>query len=93
MVKKSRGFRAKTRKKLRGKIRRSGITSFLQKFDVGENVVIFHNPSSHKGMPSPRLKGRVGKIVGRRGKGYILEILNGKKIKTIIVRAEHLRRL
>lgn len=92
MVKRSRGFRAKTRKKLRQKPGyRPLITKFLEEFKIGQKVVIVHEPSSHKGMPFPRFKGNVGKIIGKRGKSYLVEIKDGKKIKQVISRPEHLK--
>jgi large subunit ribosomal protein L21e len=90
MVKKSKGFRAGTRKKLEQKAR-PAITRFLQDFDIGQNVVITLEPSSHKGMPFPRFKGKMGKIVGKRGRSYVVKIKDGNKIKQIISRPEHLK--
>lgn len=90
MVKKSRGFRAKTRKKLRQKAKPS-ITKFLQEFEIGEKVIILQEPSSQKGMPHLRFKGKVGKVIDKRGKSYIVEIRDGNKVKKIISRPEHLR--
>jgi large subunit ribosomal protein L21e len=91
MVKKSRGFRARTRKKLRQKLRRKGITRFLEEFKKGQNVMIIIDPANHKGMPFPRFKGKIGKIIGKRGKSYIVEVKNRGKVKKIISRPEHLR--
>jgi len=91
MVKKSKGFRSRTRKKLTQKLVRPAITKFLQEFDVGQNVVITLEPSSHRGMPFPRFKGKCGKIVEKRGKSYIVEIIEGGKVKKIISRPEHLK--
>lgn len=93
MVKKSKGFRAKMRKKLRQKLVRPAITKFIQKFEVGEKVVIAPEPSSYRGMPFPRFKGYVGEIISSRGKSYIVKIINGRKEKKIIVAPEHLRRI
>ncbi|MEM5790633.1 MAG: 50S ribosomal protein L21e [Candidatus Aenigmatarchaeota archaeon] len=90
MVKKSRGFRSRTRKKLRQKAR-PVITKFLQDIKIGEKVIILQDPYSQKGMPHPRFKGKVGKIIERRGKSYIVEIIDGNKVKKIISRPEHLR--
>ena len=91
MVKKSRGFRAKTRKKLRQKTGyRPAITKFLKEFKKDQRVVILQEPSSHKGMPHPRFKGKMGKIIGRRGKSYIVEIIDENKVKKIISKPEHL---
>lgn len=92
MVKKSRGFRAKTRKKLRQKpAYRPAITKFLQKFEEGQRVVFLPEPSSSAGMPHPRFKGKIGRIIGFRGKSYIIETVDGNKVKRLIVRPEHLK--
>jgi len=92
MVKKSHGFRSRARKKLRKERSfRPAITRFLVEFRKGQNVVIDQDPSSQKGMPHPRFKRRVGKIMGSRGKGYIIEILDGNKMKRLISRPEHLK--
>lgn len=92
MTTKSRGFRQGTRKKLSKKpYERSPITIFLQNFEEGQNVVIFQEPSSHRGMPFPRFKGKSGVVVGKRGNSYIVRIADGNKVKTIISRPEHLK--
>jgi len=94
MVKKSRGFRSGTRKKLRQKpSKRPAITKYLRTFKRGAKVIIFPEPASQRGMPFPRYKGKVGIVVGSRGSSYLIEIVNGKKKKIIISRPEHLRRL
>ena len=83
--------RRKTRKKLKRSLRREGITRFIQKFEEGEKVVIYPEPSSHRGMPHPRFKGRVGIIKGMRGKSFIVEVKDGKKRKILVCRPEHLK--
>lgn len=93
MVKKSRGFRSRTRRKLRKKVRekRLRVTKYLQEFKEGDRVCIKIEPASHKGMPHPRYVGKIGIVKGRRGRAYIIEIRNGGKVKTIISRPEHLK--
>ena len=92
MTKKSRGFRAKTRFKIMQQPgRRPAITQYLQEFKVDQNVVILQEPASQKGMPHPRFKGAFGKIVGKRGKSYIVEILDGNMVKKLISKPEHLK--
>jgi len=91
MVRESSGFRSGTRKKLRQKLTRPTITKFLQEFKMGQRVVIALEPSSQKGMPFPRFKGRMGKIVEKRGKSYVVEILDGNKVKKLVSRPEHLK--
>jgi large subunit ribosomal protein L21e len=91
-MKKSRGFRSKTRQTLKQKpAYRPAITKFLQEFNIGQKVAIEQEPSSHSGMPHPRYKGRIGKIIGKRGKSYIVEITDGNKVKKLISRPEHLK--
>ena len=90
MVQKSKGPRKRTRKLLRVK-ERTPITKYLQKFEIGERVVIRPTPSSHKGMPFKRFVGKIGTIIEKRGKAYIVQIKNGEKEKKIIARPEHLR--
>lgn len=91
-MKKSRGLRSKTRQTLKQKpAYRPPITKFLQEFTIGQKVIIEQEPSSHKGMPHPRYKGRIGKIIGKRGKSYIVEIKDGNKVKKLISKPEHLK--
>jgi large subunit ribosomal protein L21e len=91
MVRASRGFRSGTRKKLRQKLTRPAITKFLQEFEIGQRVIIALEPSSHKGMPFPRFKGAMGKIIEKRGKSYVVELKDGNKVKKVISRPEHLK--
>jgi large subunit ribosomal protein L21e len=92
MTKKSRGFRAKTRRKLKQRPDvRPSIMKFLREFDLGQQVVLLPEPSSHRGMPHPRFKGKSGKIIDKRGKAYIVQFTDGNKIKKVIVRPEHLK--
>jgi large subunit ribosomal protein L21e len=92
MTRKSRGFRSKSRFKI---IQKPGyrppITRFLQEFKKNQSVVILQEPSSQKGMPHPRFKGVFGKVLEKRGKSYIVEILDGNKVKKVISRPEHLK--
>lgn len=92
MVRKSKGFRTRSRHKLTQPPKvRPAITKFLQEFQVGQRVALEMEPSSHKGMPYPKFKGSVGKVIARRGRSYIVEINVGDSRKTIISRPEHLK--
>jgi len=91
---KSKGYRRNTRKTLRKKIREHGISplsSFLQNYNVGDEVAIQIDPGVHKGMPYSRYQGRVGKISELRGRAYVVEIKTGRTIKKIIARPEHIK--
>ena len=62
----------------------------LHEYQPGNSVVIKIDPSVQKGMPHRRYHGKVGKIVGARGKSYIVSVTQGDAVKEIIVRPEHL---
>lgn len=91
MVQRSKGLRRRTRSKLKGKLRsKLRVTPYLQKFKKDDKVVISIDPSSQKGMPHPIFKGKIGKIVEKRGDSYLVELKIGNMRKTIISRPEHL---
>ena len=94
MVRRSRGIRSKTRQILRRKPREKGlspITRALQQFEKGDKVSIVIDPSIHKGMPHRRYQGKVGVVIGKRGRAYEISVTQGKAVKEIIVRPEHLK--
>lgn len=94
MVKASRGYRFGTRKKLKSEFRsKFKVTPFLQEFKPKDKVIINLDPSSQKGMPHHRFKGKVGVVTGRRGDSYLIELKVGNKTKKIISRPEHLKPL
>lgn len=96
MVKRSKGLRSKTRKKLRRNPRDRGlspITRSLQEFEVGERANIVIDPSIHKGQPHPRFHGLTGQIIGIQGGSYVINVKVGHKIKELIIRPEHLRKI
>ena len=72
---------------MRGKI---GISRLLYEYKLGEKVEIKLDPSIHRGMPHKRFHGRIGTIVNKRGRAYIVSVSQGKMLKEINVRPEHL---
>lgn len=93
-MRRSRGFKSKTRYKLKKDIRTSRtnpITKKIQIFDEKDLVHIIIDPSIHKGQPHPRFHGKTGKIAEKRGRAYIVEINDGDKAKKLIIRPEHLK--
>lgn len=90
------GFRRKTRNKLRKHFREKSkfnVNRLLQRFNIGERVLLKNEPSFHKGMFFPRFQGLTGIIKGNRGKCYKILIEDGNKEKIIIAHPAHLRRL
>ncbi|AGK60593.1 LSU ribosomal protein L21E [Archaeoglobus sulfaticallidus PM70-1] len=90
---KSHGFRFKSGRKLRKRVREKGIRirKVLQEFEIGQRVNIDIEPAVHKGMPHPRFQGRTGEVIGIRGKCYLVRVRDGGMYKTLIVRPEHLK--
>jgi len=89
----SKGFRSRTRRLLRRKPRergKTGLSKILYEYKPGEKVVVKIDPSVHKGMPHRRYHGKIGVIVNKRGRGYIVNVTQGRAVKEIIVRPEHL---
>ncbi len=94
MVKKSHGFRARTRSLMSKKVRKRGISplsSVLVDYEVGQRVDIVINPSVHKGMPHRRYHGRTGVVKDLRGRAVVVDVGLGKAMKTLIIRPEHLK--
>jgi large subunit ribosomal protein L21e len=92
-LKKSKGYRAGTRKLLRKEPRERGkirISKLLHEYQPGTRVVIRLDPSVQKGMPHRRYHGKVGTVVERRGRSYVISVTQGDAVKEIITRPEHL---
>ncbi|HID26348.1 MAG: 50S ribosomal protein L21e [Methanosarcinales archaeon] len=90
---KSHGERRKTRYKLKKKIREKGLSPIsraIQEFEIGQMVHIDLDPSVHKGMPNPKFHGRTGKVIGKRGRAYIIEVRDGNAKKEVFALPQHL---
>ncbi len=72
----------------RGKL---SLSKLLYEYQPGSQVVVKIEPSVHKGMPHRRYHGRVGTILNKRGRSYVVSVSQGDAIKEIIVRPEHLQ--
>jgi large subunit ribosomal protein L21e len=90
---KAKGYRRKTSYLLKRKPRergKTGLSKVLREYEPAEKVVIKLDPSVHKGMPHRRFHGRIGVIAEKRGRSYVVNVSQGKAIKEIIVRPEHI---
>jgi large subunit ribosomal protein L21e len=91
MVRATKGIRRSTRRKLKKSLRHKfKVTPYLKEFKENDSVVLKIDPSSHKGMPFPKFKGKTGKIIERRGDAYIVSVRIGNSMKKVIARPEHL---
>ena len=91
---KSKGFRRGARSILQKKPRRRGlqpIGNLLYEYTSGDKVVIKIDSSIHKGMPHPRYHGKVGTIEKKRGRAYVIRLVEGNKVRIIIARPEHIK--
>lgn len=94
MVKRSKGFRTKSRYKLLKEHREKGeppVTHALREYAEGTPVAVVLNPSVHKGMPHPRFHGLTGMVEGRQGDAYVVKVRVGGSYKTLVARPQHLR--
>ncbi|NWG11853.1 50S ribosomal protein L21e [Candidatus Bathyarchaeota archaeon] len=92
-MKKSLGYRAGTRRLLRKEPREHGkirISKLLHEYQPGSRIVIKIDPSIQKGMPHRRYHGKIGTIIDKRGRSYVVSVPQGDAVKEIIVRPEHL---
>ncbi|MCW4000342.1 MAG: 50S ribosomal protein L21e [Candidatus Bathyarchaeota archaeon] len=92
-MKGSKGYYTGTRSLLRKPTREKGkpkISKLLHVYEAGNQVIIKMDSSTQKSMPHKRFHGKIGFIVEKRGRGYVVSVPQGEAIKTIIVRSEHL---
>ncbi len=90
----SHGERRCTRYKLKKTIRERGISpviKVIQKFDEGQMVHIDIDPSVQKGMPNAKFQGSTGKVIGQRGRAYLLQVRSGNATKEVLSLPQHLK--
>ena len=85
--------------KMSGKTRSVGrnsksltVNDIVKEFSVGDKVIIKIRGNYHKGVPFARYSGKVGKILEKRGKSYVIEIKDGRKIKELIASPVHIEK-
>ena len=61
----------------------------IKSFNVGDRVAIIPK-GNQKNIPHPRYRGRVGKIIEKRGAAYVVEVNIMKAKKTLVVPSLHL---
>lgn len=90
---KTHGTRRKSRYKLKKTVREKGLSPIsraVQEFVEGDSVNIDIDSGIQDGMPHHKFHGRTGKVVGQRGRAYIIEVSDGGLVKEVIVLPEHL---
>ena len=90
----SHGEKRCTRYKLQKTVRERGISPVsraIQEFEEGQMVHIDIDPSVQKGMPNAKFQGSTGKVIGQRGRSYILAVREGKAMKEVFSVPQHLK--
>lgn len=90
---KTHGTRRKSRYKLKKTVREKGLSPIsraIQEFAQGDMVNIDLDPGIQNGMPHPKFHGRTGRVMGQRGRAYIVEVRDGGLMKEVIILPEHL---
>jgi large subunit ribosomal protein L21e len=91
----SRGPRRKSRSVLTKRVREKGklgLSRLLAEYEVGDKVIINIDPGIHKGMPHKRFQGKVGTVVEKRGRAYVLDLPQRKTSKYVVAGPEHIKR-
>lgn len=89
----SKGYYSGTRSLLKKPTRAKGkpqIGKLLQDYIPGSQVIIKMDSSVQKSMPHKRFHGKIGTVVEKRGRGYVVRVPQGEAVKEIIVRSQHL---
>jgi large subunit ribosomal protein L21e len=89
----SKGYRSGTRRLLTKEPREHGklrLSKLLHEYQPGNRVIVLIDSSVQKGMPHRRFHGKIGTILEKRGRSYVVTVSQGDAIKEIVVRPEHL---
>jgi large subunit ribosomal protein L21e len=94
-MKPSKGYCAASRGVLKKPIREKGkpkLTKFLYEYENGDSVIIKIDSSQQKALPHRRYHGKIGRVIDRRGRGYVVRVAQGDSVRDLIIRTEHLER-
>jgi len=90
----SNGPRARSRSLLSKSPKKRGLRPLgylLREYKTGDQVVIAIDPAMHRGMPYKRFQGSRGEVIEKRGRAYVVKVIEGSKVKNVIARPEHIR--
>ncbi len=68
------------------------VSESIKSFKNGDMVAIIPK-GSFKNIPHPRYRGKIGKVIERRGNGYVVELRVFRATKQLVVPALHLRKM
>jgi len=67
------------------------VSAIIKSFKIGDKVAIVPKGNT-RNIPHPRYKGKIGKIIEKRGAAYVVQINVFNTTKKLIVPAVHLDR-
>ena len=73
----------------RGKL---GLSKVFSELNTGDKVALVRDLSFKASFPKT-WQGRTGKVTGKRGKAYIIEVYDGNKLKKITAKRINLKKL
>ncbi len=88
-MKRSHGPNSKHSRRLRSTGRMT-VRRQLLAFNAGQKVRITVTPVYKRGKVHLRFNGRSGTVLGKQGDAYIVELMDGGKRKTLVIRNVHL---
>ena len=68
------------------------VNEHIKSFKVGDRVAIVPK-GNFKNIPHPRYRGKVGKVIERKGNGYVVELNIMNAVKRMTVPVLHLKKL
>ena len=92
-MRRSKGYYTGARRFLTKKPREKGkpkLGKLLIEYAPGTQVIIKMDSSVQKSLPHKRFHGKIGRVLEKRGRAYVVSVSKGNAVKTIIVRSEHL---
>jgi large subunit ribosomal protein L21e len=68
------------------------ISETIKTFKVGDNVAIVPK-GNFRNIPHPRYRGKVGRVIERRGTAYVVQLNVFNSVKVLVVPVLHLKKV
>ncbi len=68
------------------------VSEIIKTFKVGDNVAIVPK-GNFRNIPHPRYRGRIGRVIEKRGSAYVVEVQMMDATRKLVVPAIHLKRI
>lgn len=75
--------------RMRGKIQ---LSKYFQQFKEGDSVTVIKEPSVSSSFPV-RIQGRTGIVEGKRGRAYVIDLMDHNMEKKFIIEPIHLKKI